>query len=136
MRSHVVLMFLCSVLSLGVQVDADEKTAWIAPERGEVMCVLAFLNESGIEDQTEGAYFSLTDSSQWVRTRRHGPVYFLTEGQKVSLIPMSEDEVILHEALWEKEGCLIPYRPFWLTIEPEEGEFRAAVALIAFQTAP
>lgn len=81
------------------------------------------------ENPEEGGFFTLSDGSQWLRTSWEQPVYFLDVGQTVTIIPMSDEEASHHKpASWFRH-----YRPYWLTIHPEPGEFRTAVVYIAFK---
>ncbi len=126
MRFKSLLIVFACFFACVFQLKASED--WNAAREFEVIEVMPFADEA--------TYFTLSDGSTWLSTKWHGPTYLVRVGQHVTVTPMTDGEVEQHEAMWKEEESLIPYRPYWLMIQPEEGESLAAVALIAFQTVP
>jgi hypothetical protein len=99
--------FLCAA-----EVEAPSQGKWTIEMRiAEVASVRPFA-----EDGKEGAFFRLSDGSRWFRTWWEGPIYNLQAGQKVALIPMTEQERAAHQHIpLYKEAD-----PYWIVLAPSE----------------
>lgn len=75
------------------------------------------------EDSDEGAFFTLDDGSEWLRTWWEGPVYYLDVGQTIAIIPMTDKEAIDHQRGWYKD-----YSPFWIILNPKEDRSTVGMA--------
>jgi len=76
------------------------------------------------EDLDEGEFFKLSDDSSWMRTWWEGSAYHLEEGQTIAIIPMTEEEVLLHQK------PPLQGHPYWIIINPKDD---ISVVSIAFK---
>jgi hypothetical protein len=74
------------------------------------------------DDIDEFMIFTLNDGCRYFRTWWEGPIYYLTPGQEVGLIPMNEEEAAVHPDPFF--GYAIPY---WIFLQPDAINFGAGI---------
>lgn len=78
------------------------------------------------DDSEKGMIFTLSDGSLWYRPVAEEPILHLEFGQKIGVIPMSEEEASYFTPPFENA------KPYWISLSPS-GEVTTAIVYVAFQ---
>ncbi|PJD97838.1 MAG: hypothetical protein CK425_01530 [Parachlamydia sp.] len=113
MKRIIILARLSLIMAMNSTICAE--SAQSATKSQLEMRVYEVERIHSFEDPDEGAFFKLSDGSCWLRTWWEGPVYDLQEGQKVAIIPMTDEEAVSHQ-----KSAFPQAQPFWIIPNPKE----------------